>query len=234
MKKLLTLAIGLIMANISVNAQNCNFTFTQQDPTSGTYYFAAPFFSDTINTIYTWSFENGNAYGYGPYATHSYSQSMTDIVTLFVYGIDSTLICTSSQTIQVVVDTIPGPTCPINYFSDPSNPNTYTFNVPGSNYPSTWNFGDSTVTSGFEVSHTFPGPGNYLVCMNITGGGFVCDNCVNVTVFGDTIVNPVDCNANFYLYQESQLRDPSLAFDFPRHHNRARRTWLYPILPWSS
>ena len=77
MKKLLTLAIGLIMANISVNAQNCNFTY-QQDPSTGTYYFAAPFFSDTNNTIYTWSFENGNAYGFGPYATHNYSQSMTD------------------------------------------------------------------------------------------------------------------------------------------------------------
>ena len=197
MKKLLTLAIGLIMANISVNAQNCNFTY-QQDPSTGTYYFAAPFFSDTNNTIYTWSFENGNAYGFGPYATHNYSQSMTDVVTLFVYGIDSTLICTSSQTIQVVVDTIPASTCPIFYSYNPSDLNTITFSVPGSNYPSTWNFGDSTVTTGFEVSHTFPGPGNYLVCMNITGGGFVCDDCVNVTVFGDTIVNPVDCNANFY------------------------------------
>jgi len=197
MKKLLTLAIGFILANISANAQNCNFTY-QQDPSTGAYYFAAPFFSDTINTQYFWSFENGTAYGYGPYTTHSYSQSMIDVVTLNVYNNDSTLICTSSQTIQVEVDTIPASTCPIYYEYNSADYNTITFSVPGSNYPPTWNFGDSTVTSGFEVSHTFPGPGNYLVCMNITGGGFVCDNCVNVTVFGDTIVNPVDCDANFY------------------------------------
>ena len=199
MKKLLTLAIGLIMANISVNAQNCNFTF-QQDPTSGTYYFAAPFFSDTINTQYSWSFENGNTGAWGPYATHSYSQSMTDVVTLIVFGIDSTVICSSTQTIQVFVDTIPGLTCSIDYYTvDPSNPNTYTFYVPGANYPSNWNFGDSTVTNAFEVQHTFPGPGNYVICMDLVGGGFTCSDCIYLYIYpqDSTIISPA-CNANFY------------------------------------
>jgi len=198
MKKLLTLAIGFILANTALNAQTCNFEYLQ-DPTSGTYYFTAPSFSDTVNIQYFWSFENGTAYGYGLYVTHNYSQSMIDVVTLNVYNNDSTLICSSSQTIQVEVDTIPSSTCPIYYEYNSADYNTITFSVPGSNYPPTWNFGDSTVTSGFQVSHTFPGPGNYLVCMNITGGGFVCDNCVNVTVFGDTILNPVDCNSSFFV-----------------------------------
>jgi PKD repeat protein len=200
MKKLLTLAIGLIMANITVNAQNCNFTYSQDpnDPNSGTYYFFGPFLADTNNTQYFWSFENGAAGGYGLFTSHSYSQSMTDVVTLSVYDLDSTLICSSSQTITVVVDTIPASNCPIYYEYNASDPNTITFSVPGANYPSTWNFGDGTVTNGFEVSHTFPGPGNYLVCMNITGGGFVCDNCVDVTVIGDSIINPIGCSADFF------------------------------------
>ncbi len=197
MKKLLTLAIGLIMANITVNAQNCNFTY-QQDPASDIYYFAAPFFSDTINTQYSWSFENGNVGAWGPYAQHFYSQSMTDVVTLSVYDLDSTLICSSTQTITVIVDSLFTGNCPIVYTNDPFNYNIVTFSVPSANYAPSWDFGDNTTENGWQVTHTFPGPGNYNVCMNITGGGFVCNECINITIWGDTTTNPVDCNANFY------------------------------------
>jgi PKD repeat protein len=198
MKKLLTLAIGFILANTALNAQNCDFIY-QQNSSSGSYYFQAPILGDTNNTQYFWSFENGTAYGYGLYVIHNYSQSMIDVVTLNVYNNDSTLICSSTQTIQVEIDTIPGFTCPIYYTIDPSNPNTVTFSVPGANYPSNWAFGDSSnFENGFVVTHTFPGPGIYQVCSEINNSAFYCYNCVNVYVQGDTLIEPNNCNASFY------------------------------------
>jgi PKD repeat protein len=72
----------------------------------------------------------------------------------------------------------------------------YTFNVPGSNYPASWDFGDSTSAFGYTITHVFTNPGLYAVCMNINDSSYTCSSCISIYV-SDSSIAPT-CRADFY------------------------------------
>lgn len=200
MKKLLTLALGLILSSTMLNAQFlCGFVY-QGDPTTGTYYFSAdPASGDSLAYMYQWTFNNGSVVVNGQYAQNQYDQSTVDVVTLTIYStLDSSIYCSGTQEVVVTVDSSSGNNCPISYQVSPANPNTYIFWVPGANYPATWTFDNgTTTTSGNEVPFTFSEPGYHTICMNITGGGFTCNDCVEIFIPSDSTMTP-GCSADFW------------------------------------
>jgi len=199
MKKLLTLAIGLMMANFSVNAQNCDFTYTA-DASTGNYTFFAPSnFSPLLYSFY-WSFENGTVYENGINPSHTYANNMADNVTLNVHqnSPDSILICSSTMQIIILVDSSGTENCFIEYTPTISLPYTFGFIVPGATGQVFWDFGDNTGSNELNPIHTFPGSGTWSVCATVVQGGITCYTCIDVYIAGDTtIVNP-SCSADFY------------------------------------
>jgi PKD repeat protein len=199
MKKLLSLTIGLMIAAITASAQTCEFTAVFSPNGDGNVTLTAPAGLSPNEFTFFWMFSSGlnSQSGYSINAT--YSQTTIDNVTLLVIstGPDSNIVCNSTQTINVLVDN-QNASCPIEYSNSPGSLSNWTFTTPGANYTPNWSFGDGTTASGLTVDHIFANPGTYEVCMNITGGGFTCDNCVIVTVPGDTTITPSECSADFY------------------------------------
>jgi endoglucanase len=198
MKKLLSLTIGLMIAAITASAQTCEFTAVVSPNGDGNVTLTAPAGLSPNEFTFYWMFSSGLTSQSGYSINATYNQTTIDNVTLLVIstGPDSNIVCNSTQTITVQVDS-QNPSCPVEYYQSPAN-NMFTFSTPGANYTPTWSFGDGTTASGSTVDHMFANPGTYEVCMNITGGGFTCDNCVIVTVPGDTTISPSDCSADFY------------------------------------
>ncbi len=198
MKKLLSLTIGLMIAAITASAQTCEFNAVVSPNGDGNVTLTAPAGLSPNEFTFYWMFSSGQTSQSGYTINTTYNQTTVDNVTLMVFGIgpDTNIVCNSTQTITVQVDS-QNPSCPVEYYQSPAN-NMFTFSTPGANYTPTWSFGDGTTASGSTVDHMFANPGTYEVCMNITGGGFTCDNCVIVTVPGDTTVTPSDCSADFY------------------------------------
>lgn len=193
MKKLIfQLLIALLP--ITAMAQNCDFTYSYNSST-GTINLNAPSGFIPDNYVFLWSLDGGQAYLQGTNPTYTYTQSIVDNITLNVFQAlpDSNFVCSSSQTVTIIVDN-PTNNCPIILTQ---SGNTFTFSVPGANYPVSWNFGDGNSASGFNVvTHTYSNPGQYQVCVNITGGGFTCNNCINVVVQEDSTSNPqVSCES---------------------------------------
>ena len=197
MKKLFTLLVASLLSIVSVNAQNCDFTVTQNP--SGSYTFTAPSGLANSGLSFNWSLNNNSIYQSGYSFDYTYPTNMTDVVSLYVFagGPDTSLICASTQTITVT-GTNQGGGCTIYASLNDSLPNTYNFSIPGANYPATWTFSDGTTASGFDVSHTFTSPGMYTICGNIMGGGFTCSDCIDVFVTGDSTNVNTGCNASFY------------------------------------
>ena len=192
MKKLLLILTVLISMG-AAKAQNCDFSF-QLDTNTNTITLFAPVnnFSPNAHVFY-WMLNNNQVFLEGSQVSFTYNQPITDNIQLNIFQAlpDSNLVCSSNQ-IVVVQGGGNQSACPIaiQQFSGTQ----FSFSIPGANYPATWNFGDGNTASGFNVSHTYTTPGTYTVCANVNGGGFMCDNCVQVTVFQDTVVNPqIDC-----------------------------------------
>ncbi len=191
--------MGFILSSTLLNAQIlCGFTY-QGDPTTGDYYFSAnPAPGDSLAYSYSWTFNNGTDYRNGLYTVYNYNQSTVDVVTLTIFNnLDSTVYCTGTQEVVITVDSSSGNNCPISYQVSPANPLTYAFWVPGSNYAPTWTFDNGTTSTGFEVPFTFSEPGYHTVCMNITGGGFTCNDCVEIFIPSDSTFTP-GCSAEFW------------------------------------
>jgi PKD repeat protein len=197
MKKLFTLIVASLLSIVSVNAQNCDFTVTQNP--SGSYTFTAPSGLANSGLSFNWSLNNSSVYQSGYSVDYTYPTNMTDVVSLYVFagGPDTSLICTSTQTITVTGSN-QGGGCTISASLNDSLPNTYNFSIPGANYPATWTFSDGTTASGFNVTHTFTNLGMNTVCGNIMGGGFSCSDCIDVFVMGDSTNVNTGCNASFY------------------------------------
>ena len=154
MKKLFTLIVASLLSIVSVNAQNCDFTVTQNP--SGSYTFTGPSGLANSGLAFQWSLNNGSVYQSGYSFNYTYPTNMTDVVSMYVFagGPDSSFICTSTQTITVT-GTNQGGGCTISALPNDSLPNTYNFSIPGANYPATWTFSDGTTASGFDVSIPF-------------------------------------------------------------------------------
>ena len=206
MKNLLSLTIGLLIAATTLNAQNCDFTAEVSPNGDGTVTFTGPSGYPPLLYTFYWILNNGMDAQTGLSFEYTYNQTTTDNVILLVInnGPDSSEVCSSTQTIVVLADN-QNSDCYIEYSNLSGDFNEWTFTSPGANYPATWSFGDGSTATGFTVNHTFSSPGVYEVCMNISGDGFTCDNCVIVPVFGDSTNTPPQCSADFYASTSSLL-----------------------------
>jgi hypothetical protein len=199
MNKTFLSTLLLISSLVTAIAQpNCTFSFTA-DTNNCTYTYSAPAeFANSMLYNIVWTYGNGSGFGYGSSFTTSYNGPTTDVVTMTVLMNDSNLVCNSTQTIQICGGGNNNPGCTVVAQGNGVS-NTYGFSVPGANYPATWTFPDGTTASGWNATYTFPGPGVYQVCANITGGGFTCTDCETIYIYEDTSnVNTGNCNANFY------------------------------------
>ena len=90
--------------------------------------------------------------------------------------------------------------CEINpgfLYAQEANCSTYTFtnnstgsactNIVGTN----WDFGDGVTGTGNNITHSFPGPGTYNVCMAVAG--FDGENCCNDSICYEIII---ECDTN--------------------------------------
>lgn len=194
MKKLL-LILTVLIGMGAAKAQNCDFSY-QLDTNTNTITLYAPINSFDPNAFsFFWQLNNNQVYLNGPQVSFTYTTSLVDNILLGIFENtpDSNFVCSSNQSV-VINGGGNASACPIaiEQFSGTD----FAFSIPGANYPATWNFGDGNTASGFNVNHTYTTPGTYTVCANVTGGGFTCDNCVQVFVYQDTIVNPqIDCAA---------------------------------------
>ncbi|MCC6841214.1 MAG: PKD domain-containing protein [Flavobacteriales bacterium] len=68
-----------------------------------------------------------------------------------------------------------------------------------------WDFSDAGAQPGDSVVHSFPGPGTYTVCLNVTDSmAGTCSTCENVVVDADGNINPtvnIPCEASFWVIQ---------------------------------
>jgi PKD repeat protein len=70
-------------------------------------------------------------------------------------------------------------------------PSGYSFGCESHNF--FWNFGDTTIGSGINVMHTFPGPGTYVVTLNLTSPFSSTTLTRTITLF--TVLPAVDRRA---------------------------------------
>jgi len=128
MKKLFTLLVASLLSIVSVNAQNCDFTVTQNP--SGSYTFTAPSGLANSGLSFNWSINNNSIYQSGYSFDYTYPTNMTDVVSLYVFagGPDTSLICASNQTITVT-GTNQGGGCDIVASQANLPANTYNFSI---------------------------------------------------------------------------------------------------------
>jgi len=134
----------------------------------GTYYSCGQFYGDTLvpvsgtvsnltpGTLYHFRINGGNAYG-------------------SVHGFDSTFITQDSSGCQAQYSHYPDSSAgnwSIQFIDLSSGNPTYWF----------WSFGDGTSSTLQNPVHTFGGPGNYYVCLTITGLNCTSTWCANITV----------------------------------------------------
>lgn len=198
MKKLLLLLTMLVSVG-AAKAQNCDFSF-QLDTNTNTITLFAPVddFSPNLYQFF-WQLNNNSVYLNGPTVSFTYTTGLVDNIQMNIFQLppDSNFICTSNQ--FVVIDGGGNPAGGCTIVANQQDLSTYSFQIPGANYPATWDFGDGTTGSGFQVDHQFTNPGVYTVCANVSGGGFTCNDCIDIVVQGDTTTNPIDpCSADFF------------------------------------
>lgn len=202
MKKITTILAGLLIAFGGLQAQNCDFII-EPTSTEGQYSFTGPV-SDFSPNMYTywWTIEGNATFVQGASVIHTYNQTMMDSVILEVYNSDSMLVCSSVQSLFVLLsDTISGD-CDyvIDVSVSPVNPNEFTFNIAETQNIVFWDFGDSTTTTAVgEVSHEYQNNGTYVVCATVMNNlGEDCNLCFVVFVEnGNNNENPT-CDANFW------------------------------------
>lgn len=185
----------IVLLPFTAIAQNCDFTFSFNS-SSGIITLNSPSGFNQNEYVFLWNLFGEQVFleGANPSYTYPDNLSIIDNITLNVFQAlpDSNLVCTSSLTVEIVVDNPNN--CPITFSQ--TNNNTFAFEIPGANYPAEWNFGDGSTASGFQVNHTFSNPGIYQVCANVTGGGFNCSDCVNVIIQDDsTTYEQVSCSS---------------------------------------
>ena len=132
-------------------------------------------------TSYQWTFGDGFT-ATTANAAHTYASPGTYGVCLIIQTASG---CsdTTCQTITIP----PASNCSFTWVPDSSSANTFQFYSSSTSILSqfVWDFGDSTTGFGPVISHQFPGPGVYLVCLDeieLATGNVLCTYCQQVTV----------------------------------------------------
>ncbi|MBL0913426.1 MAG: PKD domain-containing protein, partial [Bacteroidia bacterium] len=163
-----------------------------------------------LNVSYTWDFGDGTT-GSGPNPAHVFPGPGVYIVCLEVIGTTPTgeqchkKIC---KEVVVTCGTTPCPCdlspsfqynviqgCSLQFFGASGGPACL-------NVTYDWDFGDGTTGTGQNPAHTFPGPGAYVVCLEVTATtptGEQCRKkiCLDVIVDCETQPCPCDLSPNF-------------------------------------
>ena len=130
-----------------------------------------------------WNFGDGNTSTLQFPPAHTYAAAGIYMVCLTVQGADSSCFDTHCDTLYV--DSGTGCQAQYSHYPDSSAGNwSIQFIDLSSGNPTYWfwSFGDGTSSTLQNPVHTFGGPGNYYVCLTITGLNCTSTWCANVTV----------------------------------------------------
>jgi|GEM_PF-806052 len=178
---------------------DCNFQF-----------FGASGGPSCLSTVYSWDFGDGTT-GMGQNPTHTFPGPGVYVVCLEVIATSPTgEQCREKICKEIVVNCETQP-CPCDLspnfqYNVTANCSYQFFGVSGGpaclNVTYNWNFGDGTTGTGQNPAHVFPGPGVYLVCLEVTATtptGEQCRKqiCKEITVTCGTQPCPCDLNPSF-------------------------------------
>ena len=207
MKKLFTL-FAAMFAMASLNAQNCDFTFSVNP--SGSYTFTAPAGLANSGYAFQWSLNNGSTYQSGYTFDYTYTSNMIDVVSMYVFGggPDTSIICSSTQTIIVTGDsTNVTPSCNADFYASTSA--LVGYYIPTGNYYSNsstylWSFGDGSSSTSMYPYHEYTNSGSYNVCLIVNDGECGDTTCQYVYIpANNTVPSDSLCNASFVISQSN-------------------------------
>lgn len=109
-------------------------------------------------------------------------------------------ICTSSSS-----------ACSSSFTWNSSNPlqnevtfsNTSTSSMFGTIISTSWDFGDGSQSTMSNPVHSYAAPGYYQVCLAIQTSDSCWSSYCDFVMAGDSVINPIDCEAYFYAYPDS-------------------------------
>lgn len=171
MKYIYTILITLLFAH-SLEAQNCNFTYSPVLPNTITF---SPPASFPGTFYYSWDFGDGASI-IATNPTHTYNVQGTYNVLFTAFDSQGNVVCTNTQAITLTF-------CDAGFAQDPVNPATFNFwsNLAAGNTAS-WNFGDNIIAPGANVSHTYTTAGTYTVTMTqYSGSAVICSTVFYVS-----------------------------------------------------
>ncbi len=165
---------------VGSNNGNCYFTYGPNSASNSYTFTGVPAYS---TSSISWDFGDGSS-GSGASTSHTYSGPGTYVVCMTEVDSVGAILCTSCNTVVI------GSTnnCNFVWTLAPLNPLTANFQVNGGFTSTvTWDFGDNTVGTGVNASHTYAAAGTYTVCVTIaTPGALNCTYCSLVTVGNPT------------------------------------------------
>ena len=191
-----------IFVNGNPTGCNAKFYVYPDSTTNFAYYFqdaSSPIPPDT----WAWDFGDGTTANI-PYPYHVFNApGVYNVCLTITKGAPGTPnFCTDTYCKNVIVDTLPGPCHNDFQYLQVNNLTVDFFGMaipPSSSY--TWDFGDNTVGTGQNVSHTYAAPGMYPVTLVtsdfLTGCSFTSTKMVLVSG------NPSNCHAMFFHHPDS-------------------------------
>jgi len=140
----------------------------------------------TGNTSRAWHFGDGTT-SYLTDPLHIYPSAGNYTVTLYVHNTATSCYDSTSQVVTVTDSTV-NCQAQFTYLPDQNDPNTLYFidQSTGNITNWLWNFDDDSSSVAQNPVHTFPGPGNYYVCLAIDGPSCLNTTCQEVSVGGAT------------------------------------------------
>ncbi|HRH65371.1 MAG TPA: PKD domain-containing protein [Bacteroidia bacterium] len=166
--------------NVSPNTGTCSFVYFPDPQNQGVISFIAN--PGLPSSTITWSFGDGTS-GTGTNASHTYASAGSYTVCMNELDSNGTILCSYCDVIPVTGSG----NCTFTTSIDSLQANLAYFNFTPNSSSSqvTWDFGDGSFGTGASISHFYPGPGSYLVCVTETdqpSGVTLCHTCLNVSV----------------------------------------------------
>lgn len=149
--------LSAMLTVVAMNAQPCNFSYSQLQPNQIEFYAPAAY----INSLYdcNWDFGDGSSI-FADTTLHTFITQGNQIINLTVFeNATGNIVCTSTQTLSLTF-------CDWHFDQDTSSKSTFTFyagNLQGNT--AEWNFGDGNIATGDTVTHTYTNPGTYIVAL---------------------------------------------------------------------